>query len=150
MSPVTTGALFRVLSHVHIPLFSLQPPCVLSCLGGKPQERASRGAFFFSACTVRGSLACAGAALSPRAYKGEQGWRWGWEMSLESIYPYCSTPDKPKTYSIKDCFYLAWSERIAQLLSLALLHSSLPFIKSLDKAMCCFLTEWIKLCSNPE
>lgn len=50
----------------------------------------------------------------------------------------------------KRFFYLAWSERIAQLLSLAFLHFSLPFIKSSEKAVCCFLTEWLELCSNPE
>lgn len=50
----------------------------------------------------------------------------------------------------KRLFYLAWSERIAQLLSLAFLHFSLPFIKSSEKAVCCFLTEQLELCSNPE
>ena len=50
----------------------------------------------------------------------------------------------------KRFLYHAWSKRIAQLLSLAILHSSRLFIKSLKKAMCCFLTEQTKLCSNPE
>lgn len=45
--------------------------------------------------------------------------------------------------------YVAWSKRIAQLLSLALLHFSLPFRKSFEKAGCHFPTEWTKLCSNP-
>lgn len=151
MTLVTTGALFRALSHKHTPLFSfsLQLPCVVLYLAWKALERG-RG---------RGHAISLPAHLDtpwPCCSTVSQGLQRKTEMEIEvenatgEHLSLLQCARQTQNLFHKRLFYLAWSERIAQLLSLAFLHFSLPFIKSSEKAVCCFLTEQLELCSNPE